>query len=1526
MAENLFKVFFMIVYEPNASKKFKYSLSKEDGVENLKIIQTRKYKKNDNKEEYIVSVFSFDINNPKEQNRDVKTKLFKAIIKFTIQDDNYEQQIFFRVGRNNFIYNFKIGNNTNFKLISQSTQLKIYYELFKEKDKNYKEALLESLTLDSIIFIKENDTINFNFFLEVLKLCYFNRERNSVLLNFNLEKMKFLNNINPKDYNSVLSLIGKNPTKFCNENENEEKEKINEKFCLILICFIANYSNDEQTKLEEIEKLLRDKKEYIVKAIAFYIQFYSNIKIPEYCIPDILKKVNLTYEIIKNVLNCFLYNTKKIEIINGNSDSICEFCMKNNIILKMIELAPPQKDDNLEEMIYQITSLINYQKTKNCVFVSFEKEYWEKYCQYNETAENLMLIYNIISLYKNIDKNLKTIELFNYDSTPTGNRNKDTKEFFKDYIDLKPVQKRLIMPTIGNISVGKSFFLNSIFGIDYCQVKSDITTKFILFLRHIDNLKEPRLYKLETIKNEDNNSYDFFYDCREIFTGEENIKNKISEINDENKNNKDPIFYMLEIEIKSIENKEFLNKFDFLDVPGLNESGEDYINLYFGYLKDMIKYCLIIFNAEKYNSKDSMEVINNLKKNLYVPIENFLIILNKIDIVNDLEKTIRDFKKVVLNDGSFNIYKNTLVPVNSLNLKSEIQIKINNNFYDFINYYFLEYNNNKINEESYINFIKRKMIEEKKKLNNFDEIKNKMKTISDGEMSQIKSELKELEKEKKGKGSDIAFDFEDKNEVNTIKLFYIFFKEKLLIPKVSETINDINNYFNNIKDYNFPNINFGENNNKEKEFIFDNSDEQKILKDLDKFFEETFISEKLKNYGNIVPILKEDFKILKNYIFNSSLNFIPILGVSNSGKSSIINCLLEKNILPSDSSECTRRAIIIRYLEENQKTSLYSIKFNRCENLYDVYFYYTKKELISDNIDEIKEIISILNETFPSKEEDSFLLLETNIRFLENPKIDLAMKKRDICFIDFPGHNTNNNSFFEKKVYQNVLKMSSLFVYINSGKAFREDSNKMLLSSIFKDVINIRKSDITPKQYLELCLFIFNKVDTLDKDERNLNNINKEIKETLEIAEDYGEINCSFFSSKLYSEYLSKIEEYKINEIKELFKKFFDNFKSQDNDDLFDDKEESFIKFSEDRLKSKIKNDFEFKDFNLESIKEEEITSSDIYKEINTFLDKFYKENNLNKEEEINYNNNLQNICKYLILCNTNNKKLNLYKQSYASDTLEIITDKIITSHFLKTTEYKNHLEKFLTFLNIFFGMEERFNVNGKDNLDELKEISINNIDKFFEDFKGIEIIENCQIIILDFIKDKKNSFSELMKKFNNDVNKIIENLENEINGDMMNFKKLLLAELNKLEKNIGDELNKIGTEMISMNKNVSTSLSAKDKIFFSISFCTLGLGAVAYGLFYKLPNLILNAVLEERRFQQFLEEIEDDIKNEFQNFKDSIENNIKSYKNIVTKNIRRFYDVIKAGKIKNDENWKKAKEKYQIIYDKYKAINKNQK
>ena len=234
MAENSFKVFFIISYESSYTKKIEYSLSNENGIKNLKISFTQKIK-NDDKKEYIISIFSFDINNLKEDNLDENVNLCKAIIDFTIENDIYKEEIIFKRGRNNFIYNFIIKDNPSMMLLGQSSQLKAFYEALKEQKAHNKDDILKDLILDSINFLKESDEIYFNFFLELLKLCFFNKERNSVLLTFQIEKIKLSNNLDPKDYASVLSLIEKNPTKFCNENDDKEKEKINEKFYMIFV-------------------------------------------------------------------------------------------------------------------------------------------------------------------------------------------------------------------------------------------------------------------------------------------------------------------------------------------------------------------------------------------------------------------------------------------------------------------------------------------------------------------------------------------------------------------------------------------------------------------------------------------------------------------------------------------------------------------------------------------------------------------------------------------------------------------------------------------------------------------------------------------------------------------------------------------------------------------------------------------------------------------------------------------------------------------------------------------------------------------------------------------------------------------------------------------------------------------------------------------------------------------------------------------------------------------------------------------
>jgi len=1520
MDKNL-KVYFIISHETILDNILEFSLGENKGMSNLHKNLTKHMNWDKDGKIYTISIYSYDFipNELSNDNKDrISNQKHKATIKLTNKDSIYEGLILFTEKRNNFIYDFKFEENKTLPKdnappssleLDKLEQMKIYLEFLNELNFKQRQNLSLDLNLDSQAVLRgKDDKFSFDFYLEIFKQCYKTKEINPLLLMFKLERIILPKNLIVQDYSSVLNEVEENPDiigALAQKTGNNEKYK--KIFYIILLYFRANYEK------ESVKKLLLKKElwKYFVNIIPLNLKYFPNIKIPELLIKEIFNQEDLKYETIESIINHFPTNKEKLNVINTCCDGIKEFCKKNNKIIQIIDLAFPKETDNLVEINFIIALIVNYQILNKTFFLSFNNNYW---IEYYKVCHNLDLISNIIRACQCIDKDLKTIKVLENNEIILEDRI-IKEEYLIENESREIIEKRLIMPAIGSVSVGKSSFFNSIFGIDFCQVKSGITTKFFLFIRHIDNLAEPRLYKV--IPSNNNNTYDF-YKVGEVITGKKNIQDKINKTNEQMGKIDIPTFFMLEIEIKSIENKNFLNKVDFLDIPGLNESGVDYISKYFIILKDFIKFCLIIFSVEKYNSIDAIKIINKVKENIYVPIENFLLILNKIDIIKNekIGELLHDFKKVFLNEDSFSCYRNKIVPVSSLNLKSEIQI--GTNFYHFLNYYFIEYTKKYCESElSFLKYIGNKMNslnDEKKNL-----LKSGSQNLKDCTMNDIKNDILAFIKEKKSQGFGINIDLSSLKDLKIIKFFYICFKQNFFDYKISDSFKEINNYFNSIEDFSFPKLNINESNIQK--YIYDDTQEQKILNDLDNFFKDTFNSKNLIKFGNIVPLLNNDFKVLNNYVHNSCLEYIPILGVSNSGKSSFINCLIQKDILTCDSKECTRRGIIIRYIEEKDKISLYSIKFKSFENLGNIYYYYEKNLLLSDKFEEIKEIIAILNESFPKNEEDSFLLIEINIKCFDEINIKSEIKK-NICIIDFPGHNTSNNLFFKKNIYQNVLKMSSFFIYINSGKAFMEEANKELLSKLYKEVIKIRIGDISPQQFIDLSLFIFNKVDFLEEKERNLNGVQDEIKEIIGIKDQYKEkISCSFFSSLLYHNFLLKKESCKIDNIIALFNLYYLNFKKQydENDDLFDEREENFTEYLKISLLKKINS--EFNEFPISGPKEKkDIVSTEIYKNINTYMEDIYKENKLKKEE--NYEDNILGICKYLILYKENITKINDYKNSYASQTLEEMCKKIIKSSTLKNQEYINHLERFFYFMNIFFRIESTDfeNIKAKEDFEKVAKDTLKNIENIFDEFQGQKIIEEFKKNIFDFIEEKRKSYKQLKTKNKNNISNVISIVEKEIDKHKQDFKDQFDSELNKIETKITEELKKLGFSDSKnvIDKNVDKIYSTKIKFFLA----TLGIGALAYGLFYSLPRRIINMFKDKLKFDDFLDHEKADIENYLESLSISIDKNFKSFKKINMENAKRFLGLIEAGNIKTDEFWNNAKEKYLVIFNNYKKIN----
>jgi Ca2+-binding EF-hand superfamily protein len=236
---------------------------------------------------------------------------------------------------------------------------------------------------------------------------------------------------------------------------------------------------------------------------------------------------------------------------------------------------------------------------------------------------------------------------------------------------------RKAIPIIGAISSGKSFFVDSLLGLDILESESSITTKFVCIIQHHPELKEPRFYQinLEKQKTDENGIMEYEgFQKGNVVTGHKKIKDKIKEINRIQKdipNEKikyEELFYVLEIKVKTIKNEKLLNNYDFYDIPGLDEyiAGGDtkkqdnekdkekrmkYIENLFKYFHSRIDFGVFVINAESAYANSSKEVIVNVSKIIKPKIlENYLIVLNKIDRQSEPNTTITNVKKILVNN------------------------------------------------------------------------------------------------------------------------------------------------------------------------------------------------------------------------------------------------------------------------------------------------------------------------------------------------------------------------------------------------------------------------------------------------------------------------------------------------------------------------------------------------------------------------------------------------------------------------------------------------------------------------------------------------------------------------------------------------------------------------------------------------------------------------------------------------------------------------------------------------------------
>ena len=246
------------------------------------------------------------------------------------------------------------------------------------------------------------------------------------------------------------------------------------------------------------------------------------------------------------------------------------------------------------------------------------------------------------------------------------------------------------IPIIGTISAGKTTFLNSLLGFDLLQVGSITTTKFVCLIK---NSSKTSFYHV--IPRREKNDIIFPKEGEEI-EDEKEIKIKIEKINKDLSNkklDKNNIFYILETPIKITEYNKLFEKCYFMDIPGLNESNNSYIEIVFSlFHTEEILFEIIIFDSQSFNSDSNLNIFKQLENKKCLKKEKNIYILNKIDLCDDNEKIVINkfkqyFYKTYEDDKNkdklkINIYKNYFLPINSLLLGSEI--KAENDYTSFL--------------------------------------------------------------------------------------------------------------------------------------------------------------------------------------------------------------------------------------------------------------------------------------------------------------------------------------------------------------------------------------------------------------------------------------------------------------------------------------------------------------------------------------------------------------------------------------------------------------------------------------------------------------------------------------------------------------------------------------------------------------------------------------------------------------------------------------------------------------------------
>lgn len=505
---------------------------------------------------------------------------------------------------------------------------------------------------------------------------------------------------------------------------------------------------------------------------------------------------------------------------------------------------------------------------------------------------------------------------------------------------------------------------------------------------------------------------------------------------------------------------------------------------------------------------------------------------------------------------------------------------------------------------------------------------------------------------------------------------------------------------------------------------------------------------------------------------------IPIFGVISSGKSTLLNYLLNlRNILEMGEGISTQFICIIRNNKGLKHPKLYTAKLDER----DKYCYnFIKDELIKGDI---KSIISEKNKKFKDTDKinrnpaEHFLIIETDIPFLNNINSDFS----DLFeFLDFPGLNEQEESktnLFFKDYLPLILPNIKFSIFIFEIDNFEGKGSEKILNNYenFSEKFPYLREYC--QESIKNSIFILNKIDKIDNDrekKEQLNLFRKKFKNY-----NFNENNSFVFSSKL-----KLLESNKFNS--------FYNFTEYIIEDKKNENCPDFLKYLNQKLEEELNVKIEnFDNIINKNVEEDELikynqliekTSFDIVEPFNSEQYLFYKHNFLN--------NSPKNI-KF-----EDNTLTSLFKNKMK----QIYDDFVDLSNFKKTLELikknnENSIKNNESFSNMMKDAFDELFIKNKriynsSELNKFNDFIIQNMEHF------LEIAKDGNLLLLNKLKEEVSKF----KLF--------------LNSDEISFKILILGQYSSGKSSLLNSIIGYNLDLLDFGNNHCT------KKAFIIKYC----------------------------------------------------------------------------------------------------------